>query len=140
MRQIKFRAWDKLQSKFVEPIFNEFVDVNDQFEDEDFIFLQFTGLLDKNGVEIYEGDILATNNGEQYSVKWSDEFFKFKISCRPKGFSHVQSMSMASQVSRLAEVIGNIHENPELINSEVMKGVSDMNNLLALAKELISEL
>lgn len=49
MREIRFREWDKEQAKMKKDFrFDEFNDVNDYFADNDFIFMQFTGLNDKN--------------------------------------------------------------------------------------------
>ena len=59
-REIKFRIWSLEAKEMFEdfPLVREDKYLNDVLADENYIFMQFTGLLDKNGKEIYEGDIL----------------------------------------------------------------------------------
>lgn len=76
-----------------------------------FVLEQYTEIKDKNGVEIYEGDILNTEQGI-CSVIWFDSAFALK-SPRSEAidFEH-------SSFYELSEIIGNIHENPELLNTQ----------------------
>ena len=71
-----------------------------------FIWMQFTGLLDKNGKEIYEGDILKWND-EVSQVMWRLYDSMFEIEKIFNGFSE--------RVTSDYEIIGNIYENPELL-------------------------
>jgi uncharacterized phage protein (TIGR01671 family) len=104
MREIKFRAWDKETKKMSYGNIEHFDDMLgfrfEHFETDEPIFMQYTGLKDKNGREIYEGDIVLHHTLER-------KFFinyNFKTLCELEDFS-----------TNYIEVIGNIYEDRELL-------------------------
>ena len=121
MREIKFRAWDKQHKKMYYDVQNTYdgrlADYFGQLltwegEDGDLAYevMQFTGLTDKNGKEIFEGDIVKLHYGSIYSVEYIQRLALYSI-CRPVG--NVASYPFIDYDR--CEVIGNIYDNPELI-------------------------
>lgn len=105
-REIKFRAWDKENGMFDITTLNW--DKEGYLYKNGHILMQFTGLHDKNGKEIFEGDVLDWNTGHgQSSVVW------LQNGCW--GTSKGNPLGIAAKMS---EVIGNVYENPELLTAE----------------------
>lgn len=123
MREIKFRTWDKVNKK-MELAFD--LSSNPKYwwdELKDFPLMQYTGLQDKNGKEIFEGDVMPIvieNLGE--SIKTVNGVVKFEQGQWNIEYLHPfqKEMYIANLYSLFQraekEVIGNIYENPELLD------------------------
>lgn len=111
MREIKFRAWhtrgvSKDEFAMTYWVLGSGLD-NSVFFSNAKDVMQFTGLKDKNGKEIYEGDILQTNEAG-WKAKVIFNHGAFLLVDNRGGFSTEPEW-------KECEVIGNIHENPELV-------------------------
>ena len=138
MRAIKFRAWKKADSRFIHSDWKHgrtsFFDTVDQdFAHEYGPLEQFTGLLDKNGEEIYEGDFVRYQDyntrdkdwkvANVYWMDWADWAkvpFLHPFGSPTSGKDMEDGRSSGTHFitpPNASEVIGNIHENPELLES-----------------------
>ena len=109
MREIKFRAWDKSANKFrgVKGVKDCFSLRSDGMVNNNYIIMQYTGLKDKNDKEIYEGDIVAALS-RIGQVSYHEERAAFI-------FNDTFNELLFQGIGFDAEIIGNIHEHPELI-------------------------
>ena len=123
----KFRAWLKEEQKMdneidhISWLEDELYCIGDGITymvlAEDLVLMQSTGLKDKNGKEIFEGDILAVEADDGViilKVSWDDEHALFVI--KTKKFNEETALAeLVDDNSYPFEVIGNIYENPELL-------------------------
>ncbi len=124
MREIKFRVWHKIWKRMYEMDCTHYIDAPEYGDpiawgNPDFEFMQFTGLKDKNGKDIYEGDILR-QWGELWEVTGLDRgSFGIDVHKELKnGGTVIDSHYVISAVlPKACEVIGNIYENPELLEA-----------------------
>lgn len=126
-REIKFRAWD-YESKRMFNVFSlswspkgEFLDASDPLYLEDMWvpgekhsieIMQFTGLYDKNGKEIYEGDILENEDESLIVAEWYPDGFWYPFTSGASCGCCGPYTDWDKENER--EVIGNIYENPEI--------------------------
>jgi uncharacterized phage protein (TIGR01671 family) len=115
MRQLKFRAWSSITSKMMlwEDI-NRLGNLNKLIGLNHVSVQQFTGLKDKNGKEIYEGDIVSTVTDKLMVVTWSNRFASFCIHREGWAFQHWFGEACNPED---CEVMGNIYENAGLLNN-----------------------
>jgi uncharacterized phage protein (TIGR01671 family) len=126
MRELKFKFWNKLAHRFQAP--NKYAIQGDglyvsydydmmawddpsSFDDIILVPCQYTGLKDKNGKEIYEGDYIKNSDGLIMSVKWNQSRCCFAASVSTAdGW-----MNLLEDLIKDFEVIGNIFENNDLL-------------------------
>lgn len=143
MREIKFRAWDDKKWRYdfaiyegdVYAVLENCPDTNDVMLSEErtshWKVVQFTGLKDKNGREVFEGDLLRNTYGDDhcpkchystpdkrvYVVIWRDNRACFDA-ISGKDEDPDQNWLDPDCWHEYAEVIGNIYENPELLKAD----------------------
>lgn len=134
MKEIKFRAWDKKEHRMFKVDCLEWNNDHEisgdvgNLEHDDLVgfarieLMQYTGLKDKNGVEIYEGDIVQLGAYNNVQKKWLPSFkceVKFTLEhggyavSTPYTDNHFNDFE-----AKYCEVIGNIYGNPELVKED----------------------
>lgn len=136
-REISFRVWDGREMRFP-PALGEWDDSDHHhfftYNKKPSVMMQFTGLTDKNGEKIYEGDILAIKFHPRYysRISWKGvpdciakviwDFSGFRLAAKGKEDSRYAdfhdekgSYKMFEMSLKHTKVLGNIYENPELL-------------------------
>jgi uncharacterized phage protein (TIGR01671 family) len=120
MREIKFRSYHREDKVMVYDLNSPRL-IHGELRDDDYIFMQYTGLRDKNGIEIYEVDILKRyeiplSESPLFSVIYDAPCFCFQR-FHKKGIDEELVGIVPWRILDM-EVIGNIYENPELIKDK----------------------
>lgn len=127
MRELKFRAWNESQNVYccfnLENIICVGGEENLQMLNDTLIggvvIEQYTGLKDKNGKEIYEGDIIRYD-AIDYKVLWADYYAGFETKRLNSPWNNAGlTLHFLASVGR---VIGNIHEKDKLVDFDHVKG------------------
>lgn len=130
MRDIKFRAWDKRAKQMYQvknlglgkeswlrtaTNYGKHPETGyNKFYPSEVEIMQYTGLKDKNGVEIYEGDIIS-NGYEKCIVVWVKEYAGFMLKLINKEYEDKEWTNPIIDLRKDEVVIGNIYDNPELL-------------------------
>ena len=127
---IKFRAWDNRYKEYIKNVMVDwcgkvyFDDGVATQDDLDISVEQFTGLKDVNGKDIYDGDIVSVFNEDgnyyndviEWCIKYNYPAFELKY------HSHLYESNALSEIMNAGveniKVIGNVHENPELLEAD----------------------
>lgn len=125
MREIKFRAWDRFKQRWSNYKINDgtvyFMDKNTGIwygsynkRYKDFNLMQYTGLKDEYGDEIYEGDIVTLHNSK-YKVIFNSKEARFVL----KDAFFEMDIPFTNNNNERMEIVGNIYENPELMEERI---------------------
>ena len=121
----KFRAWDKRKLKMFEVSYIDFdtklIGLNIDleiiiFDFEDIILMQSTGLHDKNGKEVFVGDIIKCTRGCPHEVYLEKEYGGTYVGGMPA--IYLKGIREGYAWTGAEEILGNIYENPELLEVE----------------------
>lgn len=127
-REIKFRAWHKNLKKMFkigqitlekgiwnfEPNDRDFIGMSIPYQPS-FVLMQYTGLNDKNGKEIYEGDIVGDNK-IKWIVKWNKNRMGFSLYPTKEQLYDEMPINIENKLG--FKILGNIYDNPELLGGE----------------------
>ena len=120
-REIKFRAWDKRHNsmEYINDLYWFEENGIHDFNDDNYIFMQNTGLKDKNGKEIYDSDVVKVTWGSGkivfYEVKYCESLgYHYLRDTKNKEDDDIICIYDYSQM----DVIGNVFNNPELLKNK----------------------